>query len=136
MSVISTPQDYFIIVIDPHTQVCEALRATLDYWGFQVLPVNTIREAEHQMQIHNFIPHVVIIDLPLSEAEGDISFVMGIEEFLERCDLSIPVITMTGNADDQYRAAVEDKGWAYLLKPFTANALFSALTAIAGWRVH
>ncbi len=136
MGTISTPQAYFILVIEPHTQVCEALRIILDYWGFQVLAVSTIKEAEYKMISHNFIPNAVIVDLPLSYAEGDISFVLCISKLLAQYGLSIPVIAMTGNADNHCRTVVKEMGWDYLLKPFSASTMFSVLTAISGWRVH
>ncbi|OYD80425.1 response regulator [Azospirillum brasilense] len=136
MGDISTPQDYFILVIEPHMQVCEALRIILDYWGFRVLAVSTIKEAEYKMISHNFTPNAVIVDLPLSYAEGDISFVLHLSKFLAQYDLSIPVIAMTGNADNRCRTVAKEMGWGYLLKPFSASTMFSMLTAIAGWRVH
>lgn len=133
---ISTPFDYFILVIEPHAQVCEALRTILDYWGFRVLAVSTIREAEQQMRLCNFTPDAIFINIPLPYTNNDISFVMIVSKFLKSENLSIPLIATTVNADNQFCIIVEGKGWGYLLKPFSASAMFSVLMNISGWRAH
>ncbi|AWJ82692.1 hypothetical protein TSH58p_03655 [Azospirillum sp. TSH58] len=136
MTVTLTIQDYSILVIEPHTQVCDALRIILNSWGFRVLAVNSIRSAECQMLSNNFTPNLIIVDLPLPYIENELSFIDDVSKFLTQSDLVVPVIAMTGNSDDHCRTAVEQMGWTYLLKPFPASAIFSALTAISYWRVH
>ncbi|MDX5955994.1 MULTISPECIES: response regulator [Azospirillum] len=110
MESISTPQDYFILVIEPHTQVCESLRIILEYWGFRVLAVSTVKEAEYKIISHNFIPNAAIVDLSLSYVEGDISNILHISKFLAQRDLTIPVIAITGNSDDRCRTVAKQMG--------------------------
>ena len=136
MKTASTPKDCLILVIDSHTQVCEALRFTLESWGFRVLTANSIRAAKKQMLIRNFTPDVVIVDLPIPHRAYDFSLIEDASRLLLQFNLKVPVIAITGNDNVHFQTLVVKKGWTYLLKPFPASTIFSLLMDITQWRRH
>lgn len=117
-----------VLVIDDNTATREYLRIVLESFNFQVVCVDSGREAMAQLKQQVFNLALVDMDLP-----GDLDRVEIIAHIREFAKEQLPIILMT-NAQELLKLEVRPDLNGVIAKPITRSQLFNAVLKVFGLR--
>ncbi|MGI9271074.1 MAG: hybrid sensor histidine kinase/response regulator [Woeseiaceae bacterium] len=113
--------DRHILVVEDNEQVALFIRHCLGNRGFQISEASNGAEALESLE--SKIPDLILTDVVMSELTGP----QMVEKIVER-GIEVPVIFMTGYADDRLLDHGIDVDTSFLLrKPFTFKVLFELI---------
>lgn len=112
---------WHILVVDDEAGMAESLRMLLTHLGYEVTTVNDGLRAVEELRQNDY--DMVITDLVMDSTSG-----YDILEFVQREQLSIPVIVLTGlGSVDAAVKALKQGAYDYILKPFQFDSFRSCV---------
>lgn len=120
--VLPPPNCFTILVVDDMLPNRVLLRKVLKNAGYAVVEASNGIEALELLMRENVLPDLIITDVEMPRMDG-IAMIQQIRT-LGTSVAEIPIITASGNADDEMnRRAVEAGSDAFMTKPFDLPAL-------------
>lgn len=119
----STDQKKRILIVDDEADVCEALKTELVDFGLEVFTASNGLEAL-DIFYENGV-HLIVTDFKMPTLDG----VEFLEEIVNR-KLEVPIIIMTGHAEEEEGLVIRPGVRKVLVKPFTARALYESINSI------
>jgi CheY-like chemotaxis protein len=119
-----------ILVVDDNRQAMEIVKSILTGVGaHDIAQATTAHDAFHQMQQAVF--DLVVLDQNLGKGGEGIDLVRRIRKDPTSPSPFVPIIMITGYADERRVRAARDAGVSeFLVKPFTVTALLKRLEAL------
>ena len=108
-----------ILVVDDDATIREVLRIRLESWGYRVKQAKDAGQARDLVRSYN--PKLVISDVVMPNMDGP--------AMVARARVShphLPVLFMSGYAEEQLRKSIDIANVAFLPKPFSVNQLAQA----------
>ena len=124
-----TPHKLLVLEDDPVTATYLADHLTAD--GFELLVADSARDGLRLMETRS--PDLAIVDLGLPDGSGldVVARVRAADGLVSRIDPALPLIVLTGRADEVDRVRGFDRGCDdYVLKPFSYAELLGRVRAL------
>jgi FixJ family two-component response regulator len=119
-----------VVVVDDDLSIREFLPALLREFGFDAQAFKSPEEFLRSAFVER--PDCLLLDVVMPGMSG-----LDLQDELSRRQQVIPIVFITGEADQSVRARVLASGAVEVLfKPFSESALFSAVTAALEARQH
>jgi len=119
-----TAAHHRILVVDDEPNIVDVISMALRYQGFAVESATT--GAEALRAVHEFKPHLLVLDIMLSDMEGfDVAERLG----AERAHLPIVFLTARDSTEDKVRGLTSG-GDDYVTKPFSLEELVARIRTI------
>jgi DNA-binding NtrC family response regulator len=111
-----------VLVVDPHADIADLLRRTLELDDYQVELASSMASAIAQMERHGFA--VALVNLSLPDGDG-----LRLLRLLKSRDPSVEVILMTGcnPSNTTLVEATAQDAFHFLFKPFDLDELLTVV---------
>lgn len=119
-SVLDTPFNLSILVIDDEPLILDATRTILESWGYTVIIGRNGQEALNRLKQTQQQPDVILCDYLLADGEKGVELVRTIRAVFGK---EIPAFLVTGITSPDYIQAIQDSGLNYLFKPLNYEQL-------------
>src|SRR5215471_18886477 len=121
------PHPMRVLIVDDEPSVCQALALLFAWYGIEVATTTSAAEAIRAVKQSAF--DVLLIDLRLRDARGDVVFRAAVEHepsFRER------TLFMTGDITTEAERIIAATNCPYLRKPFDITLAVQAIAALVG----
>jgi DNA-binding response OmpR family regulator len=116
--------------VEDDADLREALCFVLEMAGAKVLCVESVAQAMDGV-LHSFDPDVVLTDYSMPDANG-LELIRAFRNAPSTRAVAVPILVLSGHAEDDLRARVLAAGAADLLvKPFDSTLLLARIAAAA-----
>lgn len=115
-----------VLIVEDDAQVAALLSAAVEWWGHQAAAVETGADAIRKIAGSQW--HLMLLDIYLPDVTAD-CLIPKIRAFRPK----LPIVTMTGKADEEMERAVRKAGIAYYMsKPVPLAELKQILDHLEG----
>lgn len=117
-----------VAILETDAVLCLSLDMAFDAWGMRLLSGGSVTALLHTVQGSGRRPDVLVADL----AHGiETAFPTSVDRILAALGRAVPVIVTTGNRTRKEAAALLDRGWVLLEKPYAPETLRTVVESLA-----
>lgn len=118
-----------VAMLETDAILCLSLEMSFEFWGIRLVRGGTAAALVQAVRRTGYRPDVLVADL----AHGrDAALPAVVEELQAAFGRPVPVIVTTGNRIRKEAAALLERGWLLLEKPYAPDTLMAAVASLTG----